>query len=103
MVMATPHKIQKIFWDQIYYSIYRYPWRIGIQGAKPAQYQDHLTTTELAAGAAHSNGGGWVANTAQVAPSVYVAATAKVLERAKLSGQVRIEGQVKRKSATVPL
>ncbi len=40
----------------------------------------------------HKNGGGWVANTARVAESVYVGPYAIVYGQAELSERVRVEG-----------
>lgn len=40
----------------------------------------------------HSNGGGWVANTAKVDKSVYVGPHALVYGQAELTGKVRVEG-----------
>lgn len=90
VVMATPSEIQKIFWDQIYYSIYRYPWQISLEGAHPEQFYDHSYYTATS-GAPHPNGGGWVASTAQVDSSAYIASDAKVLGNARISGNVRAE------------
>jgi carbonic anhydrase/acetyltransferase-like protein (isoleucine patch superfamily) len=87
VVMATPSKIQKIFWDQIYYSIYRYPWKLRLDGAKPAQFEPVL----VGAGAPHQNGGGWVSATAKVDAGVYVAEAAKILGNARVTGSARVE------------
>lgn len=40
----------------------------------------------------HSNGGGWVAETAKVDKSVYVGPHALVYGHAELTGKVRVEG-----------
>ncbi len=88
MVMATPHTIKQIFWDQIYYSVYRYPWKVKLQGVKPAPWQRVESGTS---GAAHSNGGGFVAFSASVSPSVFVGPNAKVLENAQIMDNSRIE------------
>jgi hypothetical protein len=40
----------------------------------------------------HKNGGGWVANSATVAPSVYIGPYACVYGSAELTEQVRVEG-----------
>lgn len=41
----------------------------------------------------HPNGGGWVANTAKVAPSVYVSSTSEVFDYAEINGHVIIRGK----------
>ena len=89
VVMATPDSLHKIFWDQIYYSIYRYPWRITIEGATPQLFADHYSGGIR--GSAHSNGGGFVAATAQVSSSVFVGPNAKVLENARVTGFAEIQ------------
>lgn len=40
----------------------------------------------------HANGGGWVANTAKVAPSVFVGEHALVYGHAEITGKVRVTG-----------
>ncbi|HEY1201453.1 MAG TPA: T9SS type A sorting domain-containing protein, partial [Niastella sp.] len=52
-------------------------------------------------GHTHSNGGGWVANTATVASSVYVGPNAFVRGSANISGNARIEGTAWVENATV--
>lgn len=41
----------------------------------------------------HDNGGGWVADTAHVAPSVFVGPRAHVSHHARVSGNVRLEDE----------
>lgn len=87
VVAATPTNGSRIFKDQIYYSIYRYPWMVQIRGAIPDNYQGLF----CADGTIHSNGGGFVASTASVDQSVYIGSHARVLDRAIVKGNVRIE------------
>jgi hypothetical protein len=87
IVAATPMSEKKIFNNQIYYSIYRYPWMVKIKGAVPQGYQ----TPKNIDGRIHSNGGGFVAQTANVEESVYVGPHARVLDNAILRGNVRVE------------
>ncbi len=89
VVMATPEKIQKIFWDQIYYSIYRYPWQITLEGATPVMFQG----SPVGSGAEHANGGGWVAESASVSAGAYIGENAKVMGSATVLGNARIEGR----------
>ena len=66
----------------------RYPYEFTLTGAEvPQQAQSY----SRGAGHVHANGGGWVADSASVADSVYVAPGAMVLGTAKVSGNVRIE------------
>jgi autotransporter-associated beta strand protein len=66
----------------------RYPYEVRIEGATPASEQLDVTTS---AGHVHSNGGGWVANTAYVASTAYVGPNARVLGTARVTGYARIE------------
>jgi len=87
VVMATPSLMQKIRWDQSYYSIYRYPWMAEFIGAWPEGFQPNAPHP---AGHKHANGGGWVADAAHVDDSVYVGPYARVLG-GTVSGNARIE------------
>lgn len=87
VVAATPVNGSRIFKDQIYYSIYRYPWMVQIRGAIPDIYQNLICID----GTIHSNGGGFVASTASVEQSVYIGSHARVLGKAIIRGNVRIE------------
>jgi carbonic anhydrase/acetyltransferase-like protein (isoleucine patch superfamily) len=66
----------------------RYPYEVRLVGATPASERLNWNTTS---GRTHSNGGGWVANTASVASTVYVGPNARVLGSAVLTGNARIE------------
>ena len=89
VVVATPKKYQKIFWDQKYNSLYRYPWKVQLTGAQPDGYQPGYNPG-FPAGHRHANGGGWVANGAQVDASAYVGPNAAVLG-GEVRGNARIE------------
>ena len=65
----------------------RYPYEVKLDGAEVQQSGGY----SKGKGHIHSNGGGWVADSAKVADSVYVGPDAKVLGGAKLSGNVRVE------------
>ena len=88
MVMATPQASNSVIWDQMYYSLYRYPWMVQLDNAVPEGFQagDRPTT----GGRTWPNGGGWVANAAQVDASVFVGPQARVLG-GTVTGQARIE------------
>jgi hypothetical protein len=90
-VTATPKVYQPIIWDQMYYTIYRYPWAVEITGATPQGSGSAVDFTNRK-GAAHPNGGGWVDATAKVDDTVFVARGAAVLDQAVVSGRVRIDG-----------
>jgi hypothetical protein len=90
VVMGTPGKIHKVQWDQNYYSLYRYPWMVQLQGAVPDGFEAGAPQPS-AAGRRHANGGGWVADGANVAATAYVGPHARVLG-GTVSGNARIEG-----------
>ena len=88
VVAATPKKFQRIFWDQKYNTLYRYPWKVQLQGALPDGFQPGYNPGHPA-GRPHANGGGWVANGAQVDASAYVGPNAAVY-----GGQVRNNARI---------
>lgn len=65
----------------------RYTYEVRLSGAEVQQSGGY----SKGKGHIHSNGGGWVADSAKVADSVYVGPNAMVLGNAKLSGNVRVE------------
>jgi len=85
VVAATPTVHHKITWDQFYYTIYRFPYMVEINGAKPEGFQTNTT-----AGKVHGNGGGFVANSVTVPATVYVGSNARVTG-GTVSGNARIE------------
>jgi len=92
VVAATPTEMQQIFWDQMYYTIYRYPWAIEIEGGKPeVSHFPPVAELEKHNGKVHPNGGGWVAASAKVDRSAYVGPHARILGNAKVRGGARIE------------
>jgi hypothetical protein len=93
VVSATPTNRQLIMWDQFYYTIYRYHWMMQVDGAKPEGAQASAFATTGVAGKVWSNGGGFVANSATVAATVYVGPLARVLGSAKVSGTAQILGR----------
>jgi len=88
VVAAAPTVNHKIKWDQYYYTIYRFPYMVEINGAKPEGFQEVTNP----AGRQHANGGGFVSNTATVAATAYVGPNARVLG-GTVSGNARIEGR----------
>jgi len=89
-VTATPSQLYTITWDQFYYTIYRYPYMVGLENAKPEGYQKDAWKPASTSGANHANGGGWVSSKASVAASAYVGPNA-VVNGGTISGDVRIE------------
>lgn len=83
VVVAAPKEYKRIFWDQKYNTIYRYPWKVQLAGALPDGFQPGYDP-KFPAGRRHPNGGGWVANGAQVDATAYVGPNAAVL-----GGEVR--------------
>lgn len=65
----------------------RYPYEIKLNGAEVKQSGGYTKGR----GHIHSNGGGWVSDSARVADTVYVGPNAMVLGNANLSGSVRVE------------
>jgi hypothetical protein len=78
VVTATPSVQQHVYWDQLYPSVYRYPYMIQVGGAQPDGYQAGAPKPS-ATGAVWANGGGWVATGATVAQGAYVGPFAAVL------------------------
>jgi hypothetical protein len=78
VVMGTPSVQQHIVWDQLYPTIYRYPYMVQLTGAQPDGFQPNAPNPS-ANGARWSNGGGWVATGASVAQGAYVGPYAAVL------------------------
>ena len=67
----------------------RYPYGVTIEGADIKQSPYSINESS---GRSHSNGGGFVANTATVDDSVYIGKDAKVLGYATVTGNARIDG-----------
>jgi hypothetical protein len=90
VVMATPSVQQHLVWDQLYPTIYRYPYMIQLAGAQPDGYQPGAPNPS-ASGARWTNGGGWVASGATVAQGAYVGPLAAVLG-GTVGATARIDG-----------
>jgi hypothetical protein len=79
-------------WEPGWPKIYRYPYKLKITGATPEGYLPGYNSQKSTyPGAAHSNGGGWVASTATVASTAYVGPNAQVLGKATVTGTAKIE------------
>ncbi|MBK8556333.1 MAG: SprB repeat-containing protein [Lewinellaceae bacterium] len=82
---------------------FRNPYELSISGAVPEGFQApaNFRSQLKFNGHLHSNGGGWVQNTATVASSVFVGPSAMVLGNANISEQVRIENTALVKDAVM--
>ncbi|MDR0518271.1 MAG: polymer-forming cytoskeletal protein [Fibromonadaceae bacterium] len=89
VVAATPTVHHKISWDQYFYTVYRFPYMVEINGAKPEGFQAITNPT----GTTHANGGGFKQNGTTVDATAYVGPNARVLGTAKVTGNARIEGR----------
>jgi hypothetical protein len=78
VVTGTPSVDTHIDWDQLYPTLYRYPYMIEVSGADPEGYQPNAPNPSQN-GARWANGGGWVASSASVAQGAYVGPLAAVL------------------------
>src|SRR5262249_3757018 len=58
IVVGTPSVQSKIVWDQLYPSIYRFPYMIQLAGAQPDGFQPGAPNPS-ANGSRWANGGGW--------------------------------------------
>ncbi|MBP7792883.1 MAG: hypothetical protein KA120_07470, partial [Candidatus Goldbacteria bacterium] len=103
VVVGSPTTHTSYVWEPGWPKIYRFPYEVCISNGVPEGYQSNFRSDIKSkyAGHAHSNGGGWVANTASVASSVYVGPKAVILGSSNISGNVRIDGTVWVENATV--
>jgi hypothetical protein len=101
VVMGAPTTHTSYVWEPGWPKIKRYPYELRIANAVPEGYQSTFRSQYKTNGHAHSNGGGWVANTATVASTAYVGPSATVLGTSNISGTARIEGTAWVENATV--
>ena len=72
----------------------RYVYEVEISGAWPLWHEPESAREAVGVtGAAHANGGGFVADTATVSETAYVGPMARVLENAQVLDNARIEGR----------
>jgi hypothetical protein len=92
VVAAVPTKVMEINIASDYRAENqdRFPYRVRLTSTTPSDAL--FRKANPGAGGPHSNGGGFVAGTAQVDSSAYVAPGARVLGHAKVLGNSRIEG-----------
>jgi len=89
-IAAAPTRYTPLAFRPGYNKKCRYPYEVAFSGAKPAAAPP-LREEPKTEGAQHANGGGFVAKSAKVAPTVYVGPNACVLDRAEVAGNARIE------------
>jgi hypothetical protein len=77
-VVGTPTAQQSIMGEQVYYSIYRYPWMVQLENAYPDGYQPGFQRLNPP-GSVWPNGGGWVATGVTPDPTVYIGPHAAVM------------------------
>lgn len=102
VVMGAPTAKHDYVWEPGWPRIHRYPYELRIENALPEGYQPNFRASvkALYAGHTHSNGGGWVANSATVAASVYVGPKAIVVGSSNLSGSVTVNGTARLENVT---
>ncbi|WP_224362365.1 DUF6055 domain-containing protein [Hyalangium versicolor] len=88
VVVGTPSVQKQIVWDQMYNTVYRYPWMVQLTSAWPEGFVGGKQDACPSGTQRHSNGGGCV--TSSVPSSVYVGPYAQVLG-GSVSGSARIE------------
>lgn len=101
VVMGAPTTHTSYVWEPGFPKIKRYPYELRIANAVPEGYQTNFRAAYKTNGHIHTNGGGWVANTATVAATAYVGPRAIVLGNANVSGNARIDGTAWVENATV--
>jgi len=81
----------------------QFPYRVRFDGASPRNVAIEFYDNKFGAvsGAAHPNGGGFVADTATVAATAYVGPDARVVGQSTVSGYARIEDHAIVEDATV--
>jgi len=100
VVAATPTIHHKISVDQFWYTVYRFPYMVEINGAKPEGFQavSAAGLTQLPA----SQGGGWVARPNNIDATAWVGPNARVLgNNAQVRGNARIEGRAVVKGSAI--
>jgi carbonic anhydrase/acetyltransferase-like protein (isoleucine patch superfamily) len=92
-VLGAPNTVHHYGFLDGYPKNYRYPYEFRIDGAVPSGYEPGYTKPAATGGGHwHSNGGGWVSDSATVASTAYVGPRAAVYGTSTVSGNARIEG-----------
>ncbi len=101
VVVGAPTTHTSYVWEPGWPKIKRYPYELRIANAVPEGFQANFRAAYKVNGHVHSNGGGWVANTATVAATAYVGPLAIVRGTSNISGNARVEGTAWVENATV--
>jgi hypothetical protein len=101
VVSAVPTKLMTIEMTGDFRAFDRepFPYRVKLDGCRPKDMLAQVAPPE--GGAAHPNGGGFVASTAQVEASAFVGPDARVLGKSRVLGQARIDGRAVIRDSTV--
>jgi carbonic anhydrase/acetyltransferase-like protein (isoleucine patch superfamily) len=93
VVSGAPQQHHNYDWEIGFPKIYRYPYAFKLHHAVVDGYQEGYTQIDPPSNSkVHTNGGGFVAESAYVAPSAFVAEGALVLNEARVESNARIEG-----------
>lgn len=93
VVTATPTAVPHYGFLDGYNAARRFPYEFRVSGATLSGFEPgHVKPAATGGGRWHSNGGGWVANSATVAATAYVGPKAAVFGRATVTGNARVEG-----------
>jgi hypothetical protein len=93
VVLGAPATVHHYAFLDGYPKNYRYPYEFRVSGAVPSGHElGYGKPAATGGGHWHSNGGGWVSNSATVAATAYVGPRAAVYGTATVSGNARIEG-----------
>ncbi|WP_202918683.1 DUF6055 domain-containing protein [Saccharothrix deserti] len=93
VVTGTPSAVPHYAFLDGYDKARRFPYEFRVSGATPSGFEPgHVKPAPTGGGRWHSNGGGWVAGSANVASTAYVGPKAAVYGRATVTGNARIEG-----------
>jgi hypothetical protein len=88
VIMATPSVQQQVVWDQLYNTVYRYPYMIQLGNAWPDGWQGGTQAACATGLVRHANGGGCAPSA--LAASVFVGPYATVLSGPTVSGNAVI-------------
>jgi UDP-3-O-[3-hydroxymyristoyl] glucosamine N-acyltransferase len=90
-IAATPRRYVPLGFRIGFNQKRRYPYELAFTDCQPASEPPRRITSKDIDGSPHPNGGGFVAKSATVEPSVFVGPDAMVLGSARVTGQARIE------------
>lgn len=93
VVTGAPDQHHNYAWEPGFPKIYRFPWEMRLEGAKPNGYNDDPSAEyKPLSGRSHINGGGFTSYTASVSASAYIGPDAVVRDYAVVGPGARIEG-----------